>query len=112
MAIALVLAIGTGIYSGLGSLENWRKASNDASFAALNAHDLKISLPEGGRAPGGSAAEGGRVAARLRTRSRRVSERLIVPTQIEISRPGEEPLVTGGQLVGSELGPSGPRSTG
>jgi putative ABC transport system permease protein len=107
VAIALVLAIGTGIYSGLGSLENWRKASNDASFAALNAHDLKIGLPEGGRAPAGelrrvveSLPDANQVSA--------VSERLIVPTQIEISRPGEEPLVTGGQMVGSELGPSGP----
>ncbi|HEU4980842.1 MAG TPA: FtsX-like permease family protein, partial [Solirubrobacterales bacterium] len=107
VAIALVLAIGTGIYSGLGSLENWRKESNDASFAALNAHDLEVSLAEGARAPAGelrrvveSLPGSDQVAA--------VSERLIVPTQIEIARPGEEPLVTGGELVGSELGPGGP----
>lgn len=107
VAIALVLAIGTGIYSGLGSLENWRIASNDASFAALRAHDLKISLAEGARTPQGqltkvveSLPASNQVAA--------VSERLIVPTQIELPRPGHDPLVTGGQLVGSELGPQGP----
>ena len=107
VAIALVLAIGTGIYSGLGSLENWRIASNDVSFAALHAHDLKISLPEGARAPAGklktvveSLPASNQVSA--------VSERLIVPTQIEVARPGEEPLVTGGELVGSKLGPHGP----
>ena len=66
VAIALVLAIGTGIYSGLGSLENWRKASNDASFAPLNAHDLKINLTEGSRA-GGSAPEGRQLHTRRGT---------------------------------------------
>ena len=111
VAIALVLAIGTGIYSGLGSLENWRKASNDASFTELHAHDLKISLPEGGRHPLESSE---RLVESLPDSSQvsAVSERLIVPTQIEVSRPGQEPIVTGGQLVGSELGPPARRSTG
>jgi energy-coupling factor transporter ATP-binding protein EcfA2 len=35
VAIALVLAIGTGVYAGLGSTAEWRRQSNDASFAAL-----------------------------------------------------------------------------
>jgi putative ABC transport system permease protein len=107
VAIALVLAIGTGIYSGLGSLENWRKASNDASFAALNAHDLKITMTEGSRAPAGTLRK---VVESLPAASQvsAVSERLILPTQLEIARPGQGPLVTGGQIVGSELGPHGP----
>src|SRR5512143_1889427 len=107
VAIALVLAIGTGIYSGLGSLENWRKASNDASFAALNAHDLKITMTEGSRAPAGTLRK---VVESLPASDQvsAVSERLILPTQIEIARPGQGPLVTGGQIVGSELGPHGP----
>ena len=111
VAIALVLAIGTGIYSGLGSLENWRKASNDASFAALNAHDLKINLTEGSRAPAGALR---RVVNSIPAAEQvsAVSERLIVQTQVEIGRPGEEPLVTSGRLVGSELGPGGPRVDG
>ncbi|MGE5857577.1 MAG: FtsX-like permease family protein [Solirubrobacterales bacterium] len=107
VAIALVLAIGTGIYSGLGSLENWRTASNDASFTALNAHDLKITMTEGSRAPAGTLRK---VVESLPASDQvsAVSERLILPTQIEIARPGQGPLVTGGQIVGSELGPHGP----
>ena len=107
VAIALVLAIGTGIYSGLGSLENWRKASNDASFAALNAHDLKITMTEGSRAPAGTLRK---VVESLPAADQvsAVSERLILPTQFEIARPGQGPLVTGGQIVGSQLGPHGP----
>ena len=47
IAIAGVIAIGTGLATGLGSMETWRIQSNDASFAALNAHDLRVSLADG-----------------------------------------------------------------
>ena len=107
LAIALVIAIGTGIYSGLGSMENWRKASNDASFAALNAHDLEISLTDGTFTPDGSLGrlvrsipDSGQVAA--------LEERLVVPTQIAVRRPGRAPLLVPGQVVGSRLGAEGP----
>ncbi len=111
IAIAMVIAIGTGLYSGIGSLESWRVASNDASFAALDAHELEIELPEGGLAPPGRLTEAaqsipaaGEVAE--------VNERLVAPTQVEVARPGEEPLVSSGQIVGSQLGPDGPTVDG
>ena len=74
LAIALVIAIGTGIYSGLGSMENWRIASNDASFEALDAHDLEVSLTEGTFAREGEldrlvALDPGRRLASSRSRS-------------------------------------------
>ncbi len=47
VAIALVLAIGTGVYAGLGSTAEWRRQSNDASFAALAMHDLRVTLSPG-----------------------------------------------------------------
>lgn len=107
IAIALVIAIGTGIYSGLGSMENWRVASNDASFAALNAHDVEISLADGTFGERGeledvirSIPNAGAVDAS--------EERLVAPTQIAIARPDAEDLLVPGQVVGSELGPDGP----
>ena len=39
-AIALIIAIGTGVYSALGSTATWRRTSNDASFAAVGMYDL------------------------------------------------------------------------
>mgnify|MGYP006349961767 CR=1 FL=1 len=48
VVIALVIAIGTGVATGLSSLQTWRTASNDASFAALRYHDVRATLPEGG----------------------------------------------------------------
>jgi putative ABC transport system permease protein len=111
LAIALVIAIGTGIYSGLGSMENWRKASNDASFALLEAHDLEISLTEGTFAPEGelerlvaSIPDAGRVAA--------ADERLIAPTQVSVQRPSELPLLVPGEVVGSRLVADGPAIDG
>ena len=89
-AIAIVLAIGTGIYSGLGSIENWRKDSNDASFALLDAHDLEIALTEGSLARPGelrALAESIPAAGSIA----RAEERLAVPTQVEIERRGRSP---------------------
>lgn len=111
LAIAAVIAIGTGFYAGLGSLERWRIASNDASFEALDAHDLEIELPEGGLAPAGSLAAAAR-SIPAAGRFRAVQERLIAPTLIELARPGRDPLLVSGEIVGSQLGPYGPRVDG
>lgn len=42
IAIAVIVALGSGIYSGLGSTSAWRTQSLNASFATLHAHDLEI----------------------------------------------------------------------
>jgi len=47
LAIALIIALGTGTYSGLISTSPWRRESNDASYALLNMYDLRLSLTEG-----------------------------------------------------------------
>ncbi len=46
-AIALIIAIGSGTYSGLTSVSAWRQASYDASYAALNMYDLRLELTTG-----------------------------------------------------------------
>ena len=46
-AIALIVALGTGTFAGLGSTAEWRRQSNDASFAHLRMHDLRGGLPDG-----------------------------------------------------------------
>ena len=47
LAIALVIAIGTGVFAGLGSTATWRRESNDASFASTGVHDLRAELSPG-----------------------------------------------------------------
>jgi putative ABC transport system permease protein len=101
LAIALVIAIGTGMFTGLGSMETWRKRSNDASFALLNAHDLKVTLAEGSFAHTGDVRRA--VSALPRgVRVTGVEERLVVPTQVDASRRGRSLLVPGA-LVGLDV---------
>lgn len=50
-AIALIIALGTGIYAGFGGQETWRVASLDKSYAALNMYDLRLTLTTGSYLP-------------------------------------------------------------
>lgn len=107
VAIALLLALGTGLYTGLGSMESWRVASNDTSFAQLAVHDLRVEVSEG------SFVAEGRLAATTTDLDGVVAaeERLIVPTQVDASREDETILVPG-QLVGVDVGDGGPTVNG
>ncbi|MBK9178847.1 MAG: FtsX-like permease family protein [Acidimicrobiales bacterium] len=105
-AIALIIAIGTGAYAGLGSTAEWRYRSNDASYAALDAHELKVSLAEGSVVPAGdllgvvgSIADPDRVAV--------AEERLVLPTQLDAST-GDEAILVPGRLVGVDVVDGGP----
>jgi putative ABC transport system permease protein len=101
LAIALVIAIGTGMFTGLGSLETWRKRSNDESFALLNAHDLKVTLVEGSFARAGELRRA--VLSLPRDlRAADAEERLVVPTQVDASQPDRTVLVPGA-LVGVDV---------
>jgi putative ABC transport system permease protein len=111
LAIGLVLAIGTGVYAGLGSMKDWRIASNDASYRALHAHDLEIALTNGTSAQAGTL---GHLVRGIPSAGgvERVEERLLLPMQVEVVRPGRESVLTPAELVGSPLGPTGPRVDG
>ncbi len=104
-AIALVIAVGTGVYAGLGSTSTWRRESNDASYAALAVHDLRASLAEG------SSVKRGRLLATLAALPpgavADAEERLLVSTQVDASTPARTILVPG-RLVGVDLTGAGP----
>ena len=53
-ALALVIALGTGTYAALLSTSAWRTQFNDASFALLHTHDLRVALAAGSTVPQGS----------------------------------------------------------
>ena len=99
IALALVLAIGAGLFSTLGAMKAWRVASADGSFAALRAHDVRLSLDEG------SFARTGRLAAVAGSVGdvEVARERLSVPVQLSLS-PGGRAVLTAGRLVGMEPG--------
>ncbi|MGF1598374.1 MAG: FtsX-like permease family protein [Acidimicrobiales bacterium] len=98
--IALVLAIGTGVYAGLGSTAEWRRQSNDASFGALAMHDLRITL-----SPGTFVEQG----ALLRSIASidgvdsvsAVTERLVVDSQLDTGAiGGADSVLVPARLVG------------
>jgi putative ABC transport system permease protein len=106
IAIALVLAIGTGVYAGLGSTAEWRRQSNDASFAALGMHDLRVTLSPGTFVEQGalldavgSIDEADAVDA--------VQERLVVDSQVDTATvTGADSVLVPARLVGTTFGSS------
>jgi putative ABC transport system permease protein len=99
-ALALVIALGTGTYAALLSTSAWRTQSNDASFALLHVHDLRVAL-----APGSTVPEGSLLAmARQLPHAAQVAaarERLIVPAQVA----GPKGVLAPGELAGTGGGP-------
>jgi len=99
-ALAAVIALGTGGYAALLSTSAWRTQSNDASFALLHTHDLRVALAQG------STVRQGSLLALLRglphaTDVTGARERLIVPTQVAAPKRVLGP----GELVGTGPGP-------
>jgi putative ABC transport system permease protein len=104
IAIALVLAIGTGVYAGLGSTAEWRRQSNDASFAALEMHDLRLTLSPGTFVEQGAlldavASIDGADAVSA------VAERLVVDSQVDTGETeGAPSVLVPARLVGMTFG--------
>ena len=104
-AIAIVIAVGTGLFSGLRSMNVWRGLSNDASYAAVNTFDLRVALSEGNLVDRGtlldalSEIDSGAVSV--------AEERLILPTQVSIET-AEETILVPGRIVGVDLADGGP----
>lgn len=110
LVIALIIAIGTGVYAGLGSTAAWRRQSNDESFAMLHMYDLRVATAEGVDAPTGQMAavlatlpDPGIVAT--------AEERFIADTQVDASTADKSILVPG-RLVGVDLTDGGPHVNG
>ncbi|MEZ5142876.1 MAG: FtsX-like permease family protein [Acidimicrobiales bacterium] len=106
LAIALVIALGSGSYAGLRSDATWRRQNYDASFAVTDVHDLVVRVANGGSVPRadldraiGAVPEPGRIAG--------VTDRLVVPIQVDASRDGRTILVPG-RIVGVDLTDGGP----
>ncbi len=110
VAISMVIAVGTGIFAGLGSTKLWRIQSNDASYVALNMHDIKLSMSEGSTTDTGSLQRLVRQADALDNQVdiQFSEERLIVPTQLDAST-GDKTILVQGRLVGVPVAGNSPK---
>lgn len=108
-AIALVIAIGTGMYSALSGTASWRYASNDASFEATGMYDLRVKATEGlDTAHGEMLAVLGTLADPTVVQD--AEERLIVDTQVDAST-GSRSIRVPGRIVGLDVAADGPALT-
>ncbi len=104
-AIAIVIAVGTGLFSGLRSMNVWRGLSNEASYAAVHTFDVRVALSEGNLVDQGTLLN---ALSDINSSAVAVAEeRLILPTQVSIDTADETILVPG-RIVGVDLTSGGP----
>ena len=107
VGIALMIAIGTGMFAGLSSVTEWRRASNQASLDLTNMYDIRARLGGAGFLPQGALA----AVAESVEGVEAVEERLIAQTQVEVQTNGETTFVPG-RIVGVVMHDDGPRVNG
>jgi putative ABC transport system permease protein len=101
VAIAFIVALGSGTYSGLSSTSAWRRLSYDASYRRLRVDDIHVTLSDG------SYVDAATLAATATSISHRggirtAQARLIVPTQVDASTAHRTILVPG-RIVGAPV---------
>ncbi len=103
VAIAAIIALGTGVFAGFGGQETWRVDSLDASYSRLHMYDLRMELADG------SYLERDQVMAALAGIEgvKLLETRLIAPTLVDASHDDKTILVQG-RLVGVDVADGGP----
>lgn len=108
-AIALVIAIGSGLFSALDGTAAWRYATNDASFAATGMYDLRVKSTAGL-----DTAQGEMLAVLAEVAGPDVvldaEERLVVDTQVDASTT-DQTIRVPGRIVGLDVADGGPTLT-
>ena len=94
----MVIALAVGTWAGLGGTDQWRRQSNDQSFAILNMHDIRVELT-----PGSFASEGD-LAAVLSSIEHSEwivasEERLLLPTQVDATIDNKA-ILAPGEILG------------
>ena len=100
-AIAFIIALGSGFYSGLSSTSAWRRQSYDGSYRQSEMYDLRLTLVTGSYLPADqlrSIASGIPSAAQVAGSS----VRLVGPVQVDASTP-DRTIIVPGSVVGLDL---------
>ncbi len=106
VAIALIIALGTGVFAGLRSVNGWQRQSYDASYARLNMYDLRVRLTEG------SYVNADELRAALSELPHAAwitaaEPRLIMATLVE-ANDRETPILVPGRVIGVDITGGGP----
>jgi len=98
-AIAVIVALGAGIYAGLASTSAWRRQSLDLTFARLAAHDLEVTTAAGLGLP--SAKLLGAVQSAGGNQLTAAEGRFVVDLPVRAGGQGQIPAA--GVIVGVDL---------
>ncbi len=103
MAIGIIIALGTGVFSGFGGQEKWRTHSLNVSYDRLNTYDVRMTLTDG------SYLEKAALLNALQDVNgvTNIESRLIIATQVDASQEDETILVQG-EIVGVDVAEGGP----
>ncbi len=105
--IALMIAIGTGLFAGLSSFTHWRIISNEESLQLTNMYDVRARLSEGAFLPQNSLA----AIAEDVDGVEAVEERLIAGTQAEVETD-DGPVLVRARTIGVDMSDGGPHVNG
>lgn len=107
LAIALIIALGSGSYSGLISTSAWRLQSNDASYDLLNMYDLRLVFTEGSYLDQKELLQAAKSIDHASWLTA-VEPRLILPTLVDASMEASteqgvdrQTIMVPGQLIGT-----------
>src|SRR5579859_1643653 len=99
VAIGAIIALGSGIFAGLGSTSTWRLQSLDASFAHLLAHDIEVTPVPGFTVPRDQLL--GAVRAATGAEERAAEVRLVTDLPVRAGKGGRIPAA--GVVVGVDV---------
>lgn len=107
LAIAMIIALGTGVFAGFGGQKIWRLDSLDESSSRLHMYDLRLQFADG------SYLEQDKVLAALQGIAgvTALETRLIMPTLVDASH-GSKTVLVQGRLVGVDVANGGPHING
>ena len=105
--IALMIAIGTGLFAGLSSFTHWRIISNEESLRLTNMYDVRARLSGDGFLPQRSLA----AIAQGIDGVLAVEERLISNTQAEVDTD-DGPVLVRARVIGVDMSDGGPDVNG
>ncbi|MBN9387483.1 MAG: FtsX-like permease family protein [Chloroflexi bacterium] len=106
VAVAFIIALGSGVYAGLGSNTPWRQASYDASYKSLNMYDLRVVFTKGSYLPQNQVLQAvGSIEHANWIKG--VEPRLISPVLVD-SSTATQTILTPGRMVGVDVSRGGP----
>ncbi len=108
-AVALIIALGTGVYAGLGSTTPWRYQATDKAYSVLHTYDLRLKFILG------SYVDADKLVQTVTsidhaTWIKAAEPRLILSEHIDASTSDQDILIPG-HVIGMDSLPGGRTST-